>query len=157
MAALGGYILSVTMTALLCTMVCELGKHCNSLPVIRLVCSALLMLVVLRPLAAFRGIDFTLDSVMDQFQGTDAVAQGKNTARNALAEIIKQETEAYILDKANTLGAELQVEVQVADGETPYPVSVVIAGPVSPYVRLRLEELILEELNIAKEQQNWIG
>ncbi|MFR3325850.1 MAG: hypothetical protein ACLTR8_15535 [Oscillospiraceae bacterium] len=51
---------------------------------------------------------------------------GENLARDSMADIIKEETEAYILDKAADLHANLRVEVAV--GEDNLPAAVTISG-----------------------------
>ena len=71
--------------------------------------------------------------------------------------IIKGETEAYILDKAASLGVELEVDVLLEDMYPMAPKTVRLSGSVSPYVRNRLQNIIAEELGISKENQIWIG
>ena len=72
-----------------------------------------------------------------------------------LAQFIKERTQSYILDKAQSLNAVLDVEVTLSDDEIPVPVKVCITGKVSPYARGRLENLIIEDLGIEKENQIW--
>ena len=55
------------------------------------------------------------------------------------------------------LGAAVTVEVTLSQDDPPVPEYVEIFGEISPYIKLRLEELIQEELNIAKENQRWTG
>ena len=80
---------------------------------------------------------------------------GENLARDSMAEIIKSETEAYILDTARSLQAEVTVEVSV--NEENVPDSVTVSGAVSPYVRRQLQRIIESDLGIAKENQKWTG
>ncbi len=88
----------------------------------------------------------------------DAVAaQGEAVANEAVSEIIKQKTEAYILDKAGLYDCYLQVEVAMREGAPPVPESVVIYGDASPYAKTQLQRMITEELAIPKERQKWIG
>ena len=61
------------------------------------------------------------------------------------------------MDKAAAMGLELTARVGLSSDDPPVPVCVEITGAVSPYMKLRLEEMILEGLNIAKENQVWIG
>ena len=60
----------------------------------------------------------------------------ENLARDSMADIIKEETEAYILDKAADLHANLRVEVAV--GEDNLPAAVTISGEASPYARRQI-------------------
>ena len=82
-------------------------------------------------------------------------AMGENLARDSMADIIKEETEAYILDKAADLHANLRVEVAV--GEDNLPAAVTISGEASPYARRQIQAMIANDLGISKENQKWIG
>lgn len=82
---------------------------------------------------------------------------GKSSASQMMRRIIKEETEAYILDKAGAFGAEVTVEVTLSTDEIPVPVCVRLQGKVSPFAKQRLQTLIEADLAIAKEDQIWIG
>ena len=96
--------------------------------------------------------DFSLRYMDD---AEDAAAMGENLARDSMADIIKEETEAYILDKAADLHANLRVEVAV--GEDNLPAAVTISGEASPYARRQIQAMIANDLGISKENQKWIG
>ena len=96
--------------------------------------------------------DFSLGYMGD---AKDAAAMGENLARDSMADIIKEETEAYILDKAADLHAKLHVEVTV--GEDSLPTAVTLSGEASPYARRQIQAIIANDLGIAKENQKWIG
>ena len=64
--------------------------------------------------------DFSLRYMDD---AEDAAAMGENLARDSMADIIKEETEAYILDKAADLHANLRVEVTVGEDNLPAAVT----------------------------------
>ena len=86
-----------------------------------------------------------------------AAAVGTSMADDALRQIIKTETEAYILDKAAQFDLQLDVQVALTDDVIPVPESVQLTGSVSPYVKSRLQILISNDLGIPKEQQLWTG
>lgn len=73
----------------------------------------------------------------------------------ALADIIAERTEAYILDKASELGLEisLRVETETDQEGIPIPAAVEIEGPRSEELAAYLEE----ELGIPAERQVWHG
>ena len=96
--------------------------------------------------------DFSLGYMGD---AEDAAAMGENLARDSMADIIKEETEAYILDKAADLHANLHVEVIV--GEDNLPTAVTLSGEASPYARRQIQAIIANDLGISKENQKWIG
>ena len=86
---------------------------------------------------------------------TDAVAEGEQQTKTALARLIKQRTCAYILDKAQALNVALEVEVTLSDDDIPVPEAVRLKGKVSPYAKGRLQTIIAEDLGIEKERQTW--
>ena len=121
----------------------------------KLICGLFLAYTVLRPISRvdFSKLpDFSLRCMDD---AEDAAAMGENLARDSMADIIKEETEAYILDKAADLHANLRVEVAV--GEDNLPAAVTISGEASPYARRQIQAMIANDLGISKENQKWIG
>jgi hypothetical protein len=73
-----------------------------------------------------------------------------------MAERIIQQTQAYILDKARSLDAELTVEVFLGDGTIPVPIGVRLEGNISPYARKLLSQMLQDDLGIPAEEQIWI-
>lgn len=157
MAATGAYIVSVSVTALICGIVKSLVKDSSGVRAIEMVCSLMMLLAVLRPVL---NLDFGEVSQMTFPSLPDAsyfIEEGELVSRNTAADIIKQNTEAYILDKAAAMGLEITVSVTVSNDDLPVPLGVELSGKVSPYLKLRLEEMILQDLNITKENQTWTG
>ena len=83
------------------------------------------------------------------------VQEGVAISEKQEADIIKAQSEAYILDKANLLGLQIAVEVELDDHNGNIPYSVAIKGNVSPYAKMQLESYIEDTLGIAKENQEW--
>ena len=156
MAALGEYIVSVTVTALLTGIVSGFLKETPGEKYGKLVCNLVLLMAVLRPAAQWQAWKLP-ETAFPAADGSSLISDAWYDAQNALGEIIKQKSEAYILDKAAAMGLELTARVGLSSDDPPVPVCVEITGAVSPYMKLRLEEMILEGLNIAKENQVWIG
>jgi len=73
-----------------------------------------------------------------------------------MAQSIIDSTRAYILEKAETFGAELTVEVMLDDSSIPVPSGVRIRGNISPYNREKLGSIIQRDLGIPTEAQIWI-
>ena len=155
MEALRQYVISVTAAAMLCGIVTGLFPPGSGKRIAKLICGLFLAYTVLSPISRvdFSTLpDFSL-RCMDDAQA--AVTAGENLARKSTAEIIKEETEAYILDKAADLHTSLTAEVTI--GEENLPESVTISGEASPYARRRLQTIIESDLGISKENQQWIG
>jgi len=89
--------------------------------------------------------------------GEEAAGKGQDLAEEKTREIITGKTCAYILDKAETLHAQLTVQVILSDEELPVPERIYLTGQVSPYARSMLQRLIEEELGVPKERQIWTG
>lgn len=96
--------------------------------------------------------DLTLDFRIDAQALT---SEGENSAREAMAQIISEQTAAYILDKAESLGASISVTVSLSDDPYPVPTSVQLEGSVSPYARKELNGYISENLGIEAEEIEW--
>lgn len=114
-----------------------------------------LALVMLQPLGDFDFTDITAYMEGFSLEGQRTAAMGRLQGDEAYRAVIKSELEAYILDKAVGLGADLQVEVVLQDEGLPE--SVRLLGDVSPAAKARLSQIIEEDLAIAKENQLWIG
>lgn len=155
MDGLRQYVISVVAAALICGILSGFFNHGAAKELVRLICGLFLAFTVLRPVS---GIDFTaLTEYSLSFSGAaeDAANMGEDMAQEAMADIIKAETAAYILDKAAELNASITVDVTVNDDNV--PVEATISGEISPYARQRLENNLLSELGIAKENQLWTG
>lgn len=152
------YILSVVAAAVLCAVIRTMasGKG-TAASLIRLVSGIFLAFVVMAPVAHLELEALPTVLMLDSQEAAEAAALGENIARDAAGDIIKQQTEAYILDKAEALGLELTVEVTLSGGELPTPAAVRIRGSASPYARAALQAMLEEELGISKENQLWTG
>lgn len=152
------YLLQIVSTAMLCGLVTGLvGKKGALGATLKLLTGIFMIFTVVSPFATIRVQNFS--DFLDELSANseDIVANGEAMAGDALAAIIKSETEAYILDKAEFYGAELSVEVSVTCSDYPVPCAVNINGNISPYGRRQLQKLITDELGIELEDQTWTG
>jgi len=153
MEGLKAYLISVTAASIICGIVNALaGKRGAVSSVLKLLTGLFLALTVIRPVIrlSLSEIELYLDSISTKADA--AVADGEIVASRELASIIKAETEAYILDKAASLGSDVQVELRLEDCR---PAGIVVYGSVSPGQRQRLQKIFEAELGIAKEKQQW--
>lgn len=158
MEGLKAYLVSVTAASIICGIVNSLaGKKGTVSSVLKLLTGLFLALTVIRPVIrlSISEFDLYLDSITAKADA--AVADGEIIAFQELAAIIKTETEAYILDKAASLGVDLEVEVILSDTAPPLPTEVLLTGAVSPYAKVQLSEMIAAELGIPREAQRWSG
>lgn len=150
------YILSIAAAGILCTVGKALLPDTGLVgKLFRLVCGIFLAFVLLSPVRNLDIPDFANELAVYSVSGEDYSQEGKNLAGNAMAEIIKSETQAYILDKAQSLEGVLTVELELDDSLC--PTKVTLTGAVSPYAKAVLSAYLEETLGIAKEDQTWIG
>lgn len=157
MESLRQYVISVTGAALICGIVTGMVKKDGAGELIRMLCGLVLACTVLYPLVGLRMADAALDLFPSLEAGKAMAAQGEKITRDEMADIIKSQTEAYILDKATELGVSLTAEVLLGEDEIPVPVGVILSGAASPYAKSQLTNAIEKDLGIPKEKQIWTG
>lgn len=150
------YILSIVVAAIVCAIVRGLlDEKTTAGQMGRLLCGIFMAITMIAPISniSFENIsgyfrDLTLEA--NQY-----AQSGKIAASDSMKSIIMSQTEAYILDKADSLGLKVSVEVELGDQENMIPNSVLITGKISPYAKEVLSEYIEDTLGIAKENQKW--
>ena len=156
MNSVGAYILRLTAAAVICGLISGIvGTKGALASIVKLMTGLFLCFSVISPFLKMNGTSFTGYLEDLQVNGDEIVADGKTAAMKELETIIKSKTEAYILDKAASYGAELAVEVSVDTTETPVPNAVRVSGQISPYGKKQLQQMIANDLGIALEAQVW--
>lgn len=144
------YLLSIVAVSLFSTLLLALVPAGAIHRTLKFLCGLLLMLVTISPVVQLEIGEWqipeaevaTLDVDFDQ--------------QELLAQLIKEEAEAYIWDKAAALGYDLDVEVEM--GETTdyaYPENVVITGEIDPDDRDILSKDLELNLGIPIQKQEW--
>lgn len=151
--ALRQYIISVVAAALLCSLVTGVMPGGRAKQIIKVVCGLFLAYTVLQGLT---GMEWRMPSLTDiaADDARQAAALGESLGEDAMAQIIMEQTQAYILDKAAALGLALEAEVTL--DENLVPQAVTLMGQAAPYERRQLQSAIALELGIPKERQQWI-
>ena len=154
MAPFRQYVLSLTAAALLGGILLSCVPEGSSRKILRLVCGILLTITALKPLGQLRLPD--LDGLTGEYrqQAEAAVAMGQEMARLEAQEGIRNDLEAYILDKAAELG--LEITPRVFLDESGIPVSARLEGETSSGMRQRIQTIITNDLGIPGEAQEWI-
>lgn len=157
MTELRGYVLSAVAAACFCGIVLSILPKGSTRELLKLLCGLFLAFTALSPLTRL-DLSFA-EEFVNRFAGEAAqtAALGEQYSQKQIRDSIKTETEAYILDKANAIGAAITPEVTLSADPVPIPIGVRICGAISPYARQRLETMLQEELGISKENQLWIG
>ena len=156
MQQLGAYLVSVTAAALICGVVKTLIPEGVLGTALKMVTGILMVLAVAGPWVGLR-----LPALGQWTQGFQqaaeaAAGEGSNAAMESLRESISQQVVAYIQDKAQSLEADLTVQVELTDDALPVPRRVILRGQISPYARSVLSEYLQTELCIETEDQIWI-
>ncbi|MBO5891759.1 MAG: hypothetical protein J6Q30_03500 [Oscillospiraceae bacterium] len=158
MGSVREYLLGITVVALCCGVLSSvLGKKGLAGGTVKFLCGMVMLLAVVGPLLSLRIGDMQ-GAFKDLSQDANAItAFGRETALKEYAGIIKERTAAYILDKAESLGAELTVEVTLSDDEPLAPCGVKLSGAISPYAKKVLSDTIAKDLGVQVEDQIWTG
>lgn len=157
MEQLGRSVLSVVTAAVIVGILASLTHEKNGVGVlIRMICGLFLALHLISP---FTQLDFdVIASFTENFsaEGDLVAAGGTEMASEARRTIIIEQTQAYILDKAEHLGAALEVEVNLTQEEIPVIDSVRLQGSISPYAKIKMQQMMEADLDVPKERQIWI-
>lgn len=150
------YLLSVIAAAIICSIIISLvDKKSAGSALIKLLCGVFMTLTVVSPLVQIRLSDFSAYFSGLRANADAVVAIGEAESKNAMTAIIKQKTEAYILDKAAAMGLELEVKVYLDSSDIPKPFQIELQGRISPYQKGVLQDVIINDLGIPKENQIW--
>lgn len=154
--AIKEYLLSVAASAMLLSLVQTVLPKGAVRRVAVFIGGLLLILAVLSPI-----IDLDYDSLAQsitdiRIEAAEIEANVDLTDRELMADIIKERCRTYIWDKANELGADLEVEVTLSkDGDYPYPESVRLIGKATSEQRSQLTEFISRNMDIPPKRQEW--
>ena len=155
MEQLRSYILSVSAAAVLCGIVTTLaGKNSTISALLKLMTGTVMAIVVIRPITEVSAVN--LNRYLDILNADTAaiVEAGTQYTESKLQQRIKQQLEAYILAKAESLSLHIRVDVGLT-ADTMLPSSVVITGRVSPQARRIMETMLRDELGISLEMVTW--
>ncbi len=153
MASVRTYLVSLLSAALFCSVLTALtGKKQAVGKIMHLLCGIFMSVCALGPLISLQLDRFTVYTAGLAAEADAAVQEGSQMAAQAMDEIIIEKTETYILEKAASMGAALEVEVELRDH---IPIGVELKGPASPAVRSRLTDWITDNLEIPAEAQKW--
>lgn len=157
MKALSAYILSVTAAAILLGILQSLTDKKTSISaLIRLIGGIFLAFTVIAPIADIE-FDLLFDIPLSFTQdGTSITIQGYNESQQQLRNSIKQQCEAYILDKTMSYQTSLEIDVVLNDADLPVPVSAQLRGDISPYAKKALQSMLANDIGISEENQIWI-
>lgn len=122
---------------------------------VKWLCGLVLIFLVLSPVRQM-DLDFVWELSDEIGQEARSITDSaQEEALHQIREGIIERTRTYILDEAESLGADIQVLSLSLEEDGFVPVRVELQGDISPYDRMRLSDLLEEDLGIGKEGQIW--
>ncbi len=155
MDTLRAYIFSILGAALINAVAMRILSEKKQQALVQVVCGLFLAFTILRPVTGdlwSGSLSFSADFSQ---AAQEAAQEGTARSQAALRDRIKAQCEAYILEKAEDLGASIQVQVQLSQDPIPAPEAVELEGEISPYAKRILSDTICQDLGIGKEAQSW--
>ena len=150
------YIFTLICMAILCGLVSALFENSSTQKkLIKFAAGILMVIVALTPLLGSERLKFNRIPTDLGMEAQSALYAGKEQADGMLRQIITEQTQAYILDKATSMGVELSAEVILSDTDPPTPETIVLTGTVSPYVKKQLSNTLISELEISEDKLQW--
>lgn len=157
MDAFRNYLLGIIGAAMICAVTQHfLTEKNGQSQLIKMICGLVMALSLFSPLIDLDHLGFGLPLYDMKAQAQSAVSNGQQISYDALSRVISDRVEAYILDEARTMGADVSVAVKLSSESIPAPLSVTIQGNLSPFAKNKLQSIIETELGISKENQEWI-
>lgn len=125
--------------------------------VISVTCGLLLILVAIAPLK-----ELDLDKLAQSISRFEITMDAEKSGilvdnQELISDIIKEKTETYIWDKAESAGMrpkEITAEIN-CDGAYPYPEKIRITGEYTTVQQQQISSWITAEFAVAKEHQEW--
>lgn len=149
----GKYVLSLVTAALIGGIVTGFFPDGGFRRLLRLLCGVFLLTVVLAPVSALEMPDLDGWLAGLDMDAWDAVQQGEDYVALQRRKGICERLEAYILDKAAVLGADVSARFTL-DGQD-LPRTVTLTGFCTPAQKQALARVLAEDLGIPEERQIW--
>lgn len=150
------YLLSVICVCVIVGIITRfLGDKKPLTGIIKLISGVLIIFTVIAPVIRVELKDF-----QDFYSGiTDdarkVVQQGEIMTQQSTEAIIKDQLEAYILDKASSLNLDVDINLTFENATVPKPERITISGDASPYNKKVFQAFLEKEIGIPEEMQSW--
>lgn len=154
---IAGYFMSVVAASMLVAIAMQMISNERIRKIVALAGGAVVLICVLTPL-----LHLDLDSISFDFSNllerqSEELEQMKTDSEQEICRIIIETTEAYILDKADKVGAVVSVQVtaEKAEGGYFYPDMVSLTGVVTSAQKRELSVYLRDVLGIDESRQIW--
>ena len=147
------FALTLICTALACGILMQLLPGGTTGKLLRTVCSAVMLSVLLAPLCRMEMPDF--EGFLEEFSasGEEIAQTGADMMEQERIVLIKAGLEAYLLNRAEELNCPVRADIRLnAEG---YPDWIHVTGAISEDQRRQLSSIISNDLGIPEENQQW--
>lgn len=155
MRALAEYIISVSAAALLCGILNSMTVKVTAKEILRLVSGLFLAFCVISPVSNLRLPELSEVGADWEREAAAAAQAGEDMAHDAVSDSISEQLEAYILDKAGSMGLDIRVEITLDPLEGYLPRTLTVLGDAPVQKRKRFIQEIAEDLGIREEDVIW--
>lgn len=156
MNALRAYLLAVAAASLLAGVVLSLLPQGRMHGIVRLVGALIIVLTVVSPVLKLEIDTMPVGSEEIHTDASDIQERALEESELLFSQLIKERCEAYILDKADQMGLELEVQIIMGHDGYPHPIGVKLSGDISSADARSLGAAIEQELGISIQQQEWV-
>ena len=156
MKAVRGYLLRLTAGAFLSAGLLSLIPKGTSKKAAAVLCGLVMLLLALTPLAQldYEALSETISRL--ELEKEEARTGIEIQNQDLVARIISGRVQAYILDKAASLGLTVTVELEMETRTaTPYPKAVTIHGEANPAQKQQLQQYLEQTFAIPVQRQVW--
>ena len=148
------YLIAVCSAAILSAILKQLiGKSKMSSVTVNLLSGLFVAICIISPWKDFSLQDLEIYNPLHTQSGQSYVETGKRITQNQIDAIISEKIESYILEKANQLGVQVEVSVELAEDSIPF--KSIVSGRLSPEEKKTLSAFLEKEIGIQKEMQIW--
>lgn len=153
-----GYLIALTASAILGALVRRLAPSGGAGRAARLGAGLLVLVTAFGPIASLDTVSATQDLVRRGYGDPLSSVEFSKNVNELMTALITEQTEAYILDKAQELDLSLTAEVTAKITDMyPVPFSVKLIGSPTEKQKQALTEIIAAELKIPEERQEWLN
>lgn len=150
------YLMALMSAAIICALFNKLSFKTQSLKMlIRLISTVFLLITAFSPFIELGSFNWMEYPEYMREDANEIIAAVQVSVAEETEKYISDRIRAYIVDRAATYGATLDVQVNITDRETMIPDTVTIIGNISPYGKNALKNMIIMELGIPEENQIW--
>lgn len=151
-------IRQLCLLSLVCGAALTLAPEGTVKRILGIACSAALLLAAVEPLAGLDLSAYALELAKNSERRAEFLDGSADLNQRLNRLVIEEECEAYILDKAEEMGLDLEQAEVLAQWNSEglwVPASVKLTGQAEQRERRRLGGLIEAELGIPEERQQW--